>query len=217
LNKINDINIVINVGGYTILTYAVINRASEIVKYLIEDTKLNTKLDINKADRTNKTALDNCLENFRNLFNNTSYYSYINQDISILKYILQKGPNITESNKKSLMNIIIFLKEDKKVQIYMKFRSREMQHKDVGFVKINLVLEKCKEASVVELHPKFEGSKLICRLAPQKTKVIDCPHCFATSASTSSPCLAPIFPEYKATTASEEMSNCLRKSTCEVF
>ena len=37
--------------------------------------------------------------------------------------------------------------------------------------KINQILEKCKEIAVVELQPKFEGSKLICRLAPQKTKV----------------------------------------------
>ncbi len=70
-----------------------------------------------------------------------------------------------------IKHIIEFLNEEKKVQIYMKFRSREMQHKDVGFEKINQILEKCKESANVELYPKFEGSKLICRLAPQKTKV----------------------------------------------
>lgn len=70
-----------------------------------------------------------------------------------------------------IKHIIEFLADDKKVQISMKFRSREMQHKDVGFEKINQILEKCKELAAVELHPKFEGSKLICRLAPQKTKV----------------------------------------------
>lgn len=70
-----------------------------------------------------------------------------------------------------IKHIIEFLVDDKKVQISMKFRSREMQHKDVGFEKINQILEKCKEIAVVELQPKFEGSKLICRLAPQKTKV----------------------------------------------
>ncbi len=70
-----------------------------------------------------------------------------------------------------IKHIIEFLADDKKVQISMKFRSREMQHKDVGFEKINQILEKCKEFALVELHPKFEGSKLICRLAPQKTKV----------------------------------------------
>jgi translation initiation factor IF-3 len=46
-----------------------------------------------------------------------------------------------------------------------------MQHKDVGFEKINQLIEKCKDVAIVELRPKFEGSKLICRLAPQKTKV----------------------------------------------
>jgi translation initiation factor IF-3 len=70
-----------------------------------------------------------------------------------------------------IKHILEFLRDDKKVQIFMKFRSRETQHKEVGFEKINQILEKCKEFSNIELHPKFEGSKLICRLAPQKTKV----------------------------------------------
>lgn len=70
-----------------------------------------------------------------------------------------------------IKHILEFLADDKKVQIFMKFRSREMQHKDVGFEKINQILEKCKEFAAIELYPKFEGSKLICRLAPQKTKV----------------------------------------------
>jgi len=70
-----------------------------------------------------------------------------------------------------IKQILEFLNDDKKVQISMKFRSREMQHKEVGFEKINQILDKCKELSNIELSPKFEGSKLICRLAPQKTKV----------------------------------------------
>lgn len=87
---------------------------------------------------------------------------------------IRLSPSIGEHDLDTkIKHILEFLKEDKKVQIYMKFRSREMQHKDVGFVKINSVLEKCKELSIVELHPKFEGSKLICRLAPQKTKVLN--------------------------------------------
>ncbi len=70
-----------------------------------------------------------------------------------------------------IKHVCDFLNDDKKVQVFMKFRSREMQHKEVGFEKINQLLEKCKEFSTVELKPKFEGSKLICRLAPQKIKV----------------------------------------------
>lgn len=70
-----------------------------------------------------------------------------------------------------IKHICEFLQDDKKVQILMKFRSREMQHKDVGFEKINQLMEKCKDFAIVELRPKFEGSKLICRLSPQKTKV----------------------------------------------
>lgn len=70
-----------------------------------------------------------------------------------------------------IKQILEFLNDDKKVQIFMKFRSREMQHKEVGFEKINQILDKCKELANIEFQPKFEGSKLICRLSPQKTKV----------------------------------------------
>ena len=68
-----------------------------------------------------------------------------------------------------IKHIFEFLQDEKKVQITMKFRSREMQHKEVGFEKINAILEKCKEVCLVESNPKFEGTRLICRLAPQKT------------------------------------------------
>ena len=66
-------------------------------------------------------------------------------------------------------HVIEFLNDDKKVQITMKFRSREMQHKEVGINKFNYILEKCKDICVVEQPPKFEGSRLICRLASQKS------------------------------------------------
>lgn len=68
-----------------------------------------------------------------------------------------------------IKHIIEFLQDEKKVQITMKFRSREMQHKEVGFEKINIILEQCKQICLVESNPKFEGSRLVCRLAPQKT------------------------------------------------
>ena len=76
---------------------------------------------------------------------------------------------ISKDLETKIKHIIEFLQDEKKVQITMKFRSREMQHKEVGFEKINIILEQCKQICLVESNPKFEGSRLVCRLAPQKT------------------------------------------------
>ena len=59
-----------------------------------------------------------------------------------------------------------FLEDKKKVQLNMKFSYREMQtSQDIGFKSINYFVEQVKEISSVEFGPKFEGSKLIVRLA----------------------------------------------------
>lgn len=63
-----------------------------------------------------------------------------------------------------------FLESDKKVQIVMKFRSREMANKDIGLQKFNTIIEACKDFSETELEPRFDGNKFICRLTPLKKK-----------------------------------------------
>lgn len=68
-----------------------------------------------------------------------------------------------------LKHIIEFLNQDKKVQIVMKFRSRELINKDIGLSKFNLIIEKCKNLAEAEFGPKFEGNKFICRLTPLKS------------------------------------------------
>lgn len=69
-----------------------------------------------------------------------------------------------------IKHIIEFLQDDKKVQITMKFRSRELQNKSTGVDKVNMIIDKCKELCCLELQPKFEGSRLVCRLAPRLIK-----------------------------------------------
>ena len=59
-----------------------------------------------------------------------------------------------------------FLSENKKVQLNMKFSFRELNtSKEIGMKSINHFVDSLKEFSSVEFGPKFEGSKLIVRLA----------------------------------------------------
>lgn len=59
-----------------------------------------------------------------------------------------------------------FLEDSKKVQLNMKFSFRELNtSKEIGMKSINHFVDSLKEVSAVEFGPKFEGSKLIVRLA----------------------------------------------------
>jgi translation initiation factor IF-3 len=61
-----------------------------------------------------------------------------------------------------------FIEHGKKVQIVMKFRTREFINKDVGLTKFNQIIEYCKDIAEAEYGPKFEGNKFICRVTPLK-------------------------------------------------
>lgn len=63
--------------------------------------------------------------------------------------------------------IIRFLGEGKKVLISLEYKKRELSHRDEGYKIINQLLEFVKEHSAVEMSPKMEGNRLVCRLAPK--------------------------------------------------
>lgn len=65
--------------------------------------------------------------------------------------------------------IIRFLNEGKKVLISLEYKKRELSHREEGYKIINLLLDVVKEHAAVEMNPKMEGNRLVCRLAP-KTK-----------------------------------------------
>ncbi len=69
--------------------------------------------------------------------------------------------------------IIRFLAEGKKVSINLEYHKRENSHRDEGYKIINQLLEKVKEHAVVEMNPKMEGNRLVCRLAPKVAKTGD--------------------------------------------
>lgn len=64
-----------------------------------------------------------------------------------------------------------FLEEGNKVKVTVRFRGREMAHREIGAEQCMAVYEQVKEISVVEARPKMEGRQMFMILAPTKKKV----------------------------------------------
>ncbi len=65
-------------------------------------------------------------------------------------------------------NIVRFLGEGDKVKAMVRFRGREITHKEIGFALINRLLADVDAAAQVEFRPRMEGNTLTAILAPKK-------------------------------------------------
>lgn len=63
--------------------------------------------------------------------------------------------------------IIRFLAEGKKVLVSLEYKKRELSHREEGYKIINQLLAMVKDHTAVEMSPKMEGNRLVCRLAPK--------------------------------------------------
>ncbi|HVX57624.1 MAG TPA: translation initiation factor IF-3 [Candidatus Saccharimonadales bacterium] len=61
-----------------------------------------------------------------------------------------------------------FLTEGDKVKASLRFRGRQMAHRDLGYNIINRLIQDIGEAGVVEFMPRMEGTTLHAILAPSK-------------------------------------------------
>ena len=68
-----------------------------------------------------------------------------------------------------LRNLIKFLENGDKTKITLRFRGREMAHRDLGLKLLQRVEGDLEEYGVVEQHPKLEGRQMVMVLAPHKT------------------------------------------------
>ena len=59
--------------------------------------------------------------------------------------------------------------DENKVKITMRFRGREMAHKQFGFQVLERVKEETKEVAKVEQSPKLEGRQILMLLGPITT------------------------------------------------
>jgi translation initiation factor IF-3 len=63
-----------------------------------------------------------------------------------------------------------FLNDKHPVSVNIVFRSREMQHKDRGFIIMNKILASIQDVGTTVSPPKFEGTRLSVRLVPKTSK-----------------------------------------------
>lgn len=59
-----------------------------------------------------------------------------------------------------------FLKSNKVVLLKMKFTPREIMHKEIGFNKIDQIVDRIKTFGNPESKPQFQGKALFCKLLP---------------------------------------------------
>jgi len=72
--------------------------------------------------------------------------------------------------KVKLKHIIEFLEEGHRVRVSVRFRGREITHKELGEKLLNRLVEDTKDYSKVELGPKLEGHFMALQLVPVKHK-----------------------------------------------
>ncbi len=61
-----------------------------------------------------------------------------------------------------------FLEKGDKVKVTVRFRGREMAHKEIGEQQCMRIAEACAELAVIEAHPRMDGRQMFLILAPKK-------------------------------------------------
>ena len=67
-----------------------------------------------------------------------------------------------------LRNLIRFLTSGDKTKVTLRFRGREMAHKELGAELLKRVQEDLQEYGVVEQFPQLEGRQMVMVIAPKK-------------------------------------------------
>lgn len=69
-----------------------------------------------------------------------------------------------------LRSLTKFLEEGNKTKITVRFRGREMAHREIGMELLKRVEKDLDELAVVEQFPKFEGRQMVMVMGPRKKK-----------------------------------------------
>jgi translation initiation factor IF-3 len=67
-----------------------------------------------------------------------------------------------------LRNLVRFLTQGDKVKVTLRFRGREMAHKELGLELLQRVQRDLEEHGTIEQHPQLEGRQMIMIIAPRK-------------------------------------------------
>jgi len=67
-----------------------------------------------------------------------------------------------------LRNVRRFLEEGDKVKLTLRFRGREMAHKELGVAMLDRIESELNEEIVVEQRPRMEGRQMVMMIGPRK-------------------------------------------------
>ncbi len=91
------------------------------------------------------------------------------KQIQVKEIKFRPGTDIGDYNVK-LRNLIKFLEEGNKTKITVRFRGREMAHREIGMELLKRIEKDLEEIAVVEQFPKMEGRQMVMVLGPKKKK-----------------------------------------------
>lgn len=67
-----------------------------------------------------------------------------------------------------LRNLIRFLEDGDKTKVTVRFRGREMAHRELGMELLERIERELEDHAVVEQRPKMEGRQMVMVMAPKK-------------------------------------------------
>jgi len=89
------------------------------------------------------------------------------KNIQVKEIKFRPGTDIGDYNVK-LRNLRSFLENGDKTKITVRFRGREMAHRELGMELLKRVEKDLDDLAMVEQRPKFEGRQMIMVMAPRK-------------------------------------------------
>ena len=89
------------------------------------------------------------------------------KNIQVKEIKFRPGTDIGDYNVK-LRNLRSFLESGDKTKITVRFRGREMAHRELGMELLKRVEKDLNELAVVEQRPKLEGRQMVMVMAPRK-------------------------------------------------
>jgi translation initiation factor IF-3 len=103
-----------------------------------------------------------------------------------------------------------FLSEGNKVKASLRFRGRQMAHRDLGYNIINRLIQDIGETGVVEFMPRMEGTTLHAILAPGKKIQAEREAAAANARKSAQPAAPPAAPAAAAAAPSPEAATTAR-------
>ena len=89
------------------------------------------------------------------------------KQVTVKEIKFRPGTDVGDYDIK-LRKLTEFLSAGNKAKVTMRFRGREMAHKELGLVMLNRVEEDLSEIAEVEQSPELEGRQMVMVLAPKR-------------------------------------------------